>query len=86
MKGWGKSNPKAPPGDEMHGWGEAKPEMDPQRRLWEWVSIMEDEQPLAFNDPRSDSDRSTLCSTPLEQGLLEDVMEVHTPDSKLQAL
>ena len=42
---------------------------------------MEDEQPLAFDDPRSDSERSTLCST-----MAEDVVEVHMPDSELQAL
>ena len=47
---------------------------------------MDDEQPLAFNDPCSDSDRSTLCLALLEPGLLEDVMEVHTLDSELQAL
>ena len=49
------------------------------------ASIMDNEQPLAFDDPRSDSDHSTLCSTPLEPGLPEDVMEVHAPDSELQA-
>ena len=47
---------------------------------------MDDKQPLTFNDLRSDSDCSTLCSTLLEPGLLEDVMEVHAPDSELQAL
>ena len=47
---------------------------------------MDDEQPFTFDNPRSDSDRSTLCSTPLEPGLLEDAMEVHAPDSELQAL
>ena len=47
---------------------------------------MDDEHPLAFDDLRSDSDRSTLCSTPLEPGLLEDVMEVHAPDLELKAL
>ena len=47
---------------------------------------MDDKLPLAFDDPQSDSDHSTLCSTPLEPGLPEDVMEVHVPDSELQAL
>ena len=70
----------------MRGRGEAEPEREPRRQLWEWASIMDDEQPLAFDDPQSDSDRSTLCSTPLEPGLPEDVMEVHAPDSELQAL
>ena len=31
VEGCGKSNPEAPPGDEMHRWGEAKQEMEPQR-------------------------------------------------------
>ena len=86
VKGWGESNPEVPPGDEMRGHGEAEPEMEPRRQSWEWASIMEDEQPLTFDDPQSDSDRSTLCSTPLEPGLLEDVVEVHVPDWELQAL
>ena len=79
VKGRGESNPKTPPGNESRGRGEAKPEMELRRRLWEWASIMEDEQPLA-------SDHSTLCSTPLEPGLPKDVVEVHVPDSELQAL
>ena len=47
---------------------------------------MDDEQPLAFDNLQSDSDCSTLCSTPLEPGLPEDAVEVHVPDSELQAL
>ena len=27
VEGWGESNPKAPPGDEMLRWGEAEPEI-----------------------------------------------------------
>ena len=86
VEGWGESDPRVPPGDEMHRQGESKLEMEPQRRSWEWASIMDDEQPLTFNDPQSDSDCSTLCSTPLEPGLPEDAVEVHAPDSELQAL
>ena len=82
VEGQGESNPEALPGDQMHGWGEAEMEMEPQRRSWEWASIMDDEQPLAFDDPQSDSDHSTL----LEPGLPEDAVEVHMPDSELQAL
>ena len=82
VEGWGESNPEVPPGDEMHGWGEAETEMEPQRQSWEWASIMDDKQPLAFDDPQSDSDRSTL----LEPGLPEDAVEVHALDSELQAL
>ena len=47
---------------------------------------MNAEQPLTFDDPRLDSDHSTLCLTLLALGLPEDAMEVHTPDSELQAL
>ena len=86
VEGRGEPDPKAPPGDETCSRGEAEPEREPRRWSQEWASIMDDEQPLAFNDPQSDSDRSTLCSTPLEPGLPEDVMEVHTPDLELQAL
>ena len=43
---------------------------------------MDDEQPLAFDNPQLDSDHSTLCSAPLEPGLPEDAMEVHVPDSR----
>ena len=86
VEGWGESNPKVPPGNKTCRWGKAKPEMELQRRSQEWASIMEDEQPLTFDDLWSDSDHSTLCLTPLEPGLLEDVVEVHVPDSELQAL
>ena len=47
---------------------------------------MDDEQPLTFNDPWSDFDRSTLYLTPLELGLPEDAVEVHALDLELQAL
>ena len=47
---------------------------------------MDGEQPLTFDDPWSDSDHSTLCSTPLEPGLPEDAVEVYALDSELQAL
>ena len=47
---------------------------------------MDDEQHLAFDDSQSDSERSTLCLTPLESGLLENVVDVHVPDSELQTL
>ena len=47
---------------------------------------MDNEQPLAFDDPQSDSDCSTLYLTPLEPGLPEDAVEVHALDSELQAL
>ena len=47
---------------------------DPWRRLWEWGSVMDEEQPLTFDDPRSDSDttvggHSPVHSTPQVPGL-----------------
>ena len=86
VEGQGEPDPEAQPGNETHSQGETEPEREPRRQSWEWVSIMDDKQPLTFDDPRSDSDCSTLGSTPLEPGLPEDVVEVHTPDSELQAL
>ena len=81
VEGRGGPDPKALPGNEMRSSGEAKPEREWRRRSQEWASIMDDEQPLTFDDPQSNSDCSTLCST-----VVEDVMEVHMPDSELQAL
>ena len=85
-EGRGEPDPKAPPGDETHSWGEAKPQSEPRRWSREWASIMDNEQPLAFDDLWSDSDCPTLGSTLLELGLPEDVVEVLAPDSELQAL
>ena len=82
----GESKPQVPPHNEMHGRDEAEQGMETWRRSWEWASIMDDEQPLTFNDPWSDSDHSILCLTLLEHGLLEDVVEVHVLDLELQAL
>ena len=81
VEGQGDPDPEAPPGNEMQSWGKAEPEGEWRRRLWEWASIMDDEQPLTFDDQRSDSDCCTLCST-----MAEDVVEVHVPDLELQAL
>ena len=86
MEGQGKSNPKVLPHNGMHGRDEAKQGMEPRRRSQEWASIMDEEQPLTFDDLQSDSDHSTLSPTPLEHGLPEDVMEVHALDLELQAL
>ena len=52
---------------------------------------MDDEQPLAFDDPWSDSDatvggHSPVCLTPQEPGLPQDPMEVHAWDSEVEAL
>ena len=81
VEGRGDPDPEAPSGNEMWSRGKAKLEREQRRRSWEWASIMDDEQPLAFDDLWSDSNHSTLCST-----VVEDVVEVHAPDLELQAL
>ena len=70
---------------------EMRPESDPWRQSWEWGSIMEDEQPLTFDNPRSDSDttvsgRSPVRSTLQELGSSQDAVEVHMWDSEVEAL
>ena len=52
---------------------------------------MDDEQPLTFDDPLSDSDatvsgHSPVPSTPQGPGLSQDVVEVHAQDSEVEAL
>ena len=64
---------------------------NPQRQSWEWGSMMDDEQPLTFNDPRSDSDTTVgghfpARSTPQVPGSPQDTMEVHAWDSEVEAL
>ena len=53
--------------------------------------MMDDEQPLTFDDLRSDSDttvsgRLPAHSTPQVPGLPQDAMEVHAWDSEVEAL
>ena len=71
--------------------GETRLEADPQRQSWEWGSMIDDEQPLAFNDPWSDPDttiggRSPVCSTPQVLGSPQDAMKVHAWDSEVEVL
>ena len=71
--------------------GEMEREADPQRRSREWGSILDNEEPLAFEDPWSDSNTtvsgcSPVCLTPQEPGSPQDVMEVHTQDSEVEVL
>ena len=71
--------------------GEMGLEANPQRQSQEWGSIMDDEQPLAFDDPRLDSDatvsgRFPVHSTPQELGSSQDAVEVHVQDSEVEAL
>ena len=52
---------------------------------------MDDEQPLTFDDPRSDSDttvggHSPAHLTPQVLGSPQDAMEVHAWDSEVEAL
>ena len=53
--------------------------------------MMDDEQPLTFDDPWSDSDttvsgHSPACLTPQVLGLPQDAVEVHAWDSEVEAL
>ena len=55
--------------------GKTKQEVEPwgQRQSWEWGSIMEEEESLAFDDPQSDSNttvggHSPVRLTPQELG------------------
>ena len=66
-------------------------EADPQRQSQEWGSIMDDEQPLAFDDLWSDSDAtiggySPVHSTPQVPRWSQDTVEVHAWDSEVEAL
>ena len=81
VEGQGDTDPKATSGDETWSRGKAVPERERRRWLREWAFIMDDKQTLTFDDPRSNFDHSTLCST-----ILEDIVEVHVPHSELQAL
>ena len=74
--------------------GKTEQEVEPQgrRQLWELGSIMDEEEPLAFDDPWSDSDATVGgCSpvrlTPQELGSpQETAVEVHEWDSEVEAL
>ena len=71
--------------------GETGLETNPQRQSWEWGSIMDDEQPLTFDNPWSDSDttvsdHSPACLTPQVPGSPQDTVEVHAWDSEVEAL
>ena len=71
--------------------GETGLEADPLRQLREWGSIMDDEQPLAFNDPQSDSDATVGGRSPAHLTLQvlwspQDAVEVHAQDSEVEAL
>ena len=64
---------------------------DPWRRSQEWGSMMDNEQPLAFDDPQSDSDTMVSGCSPAHltsqvPGSPQDAMEVHVWDSEVEAL
>ena len=64
---------------------------NPQRRSWEWGSMIDNEQPLAFDDLRSDSDTMVGGCSPAHltlqvPGSPQDAMEVHAQDSEVEAL
>ena len=83
---WEKEDPA-----DLGEQGETGLEAYPRRQSQEWGSIMDDEQPLAFDDPWSDSDttvggRSPAHLTPQVPGLPQDTVEVHSRDSEVEAL
>ena len=66
-------------------------EANPWRQSQEWGSMMDDEQPLTFDNPQSNSDTtiggcSPACSTPQVPGSPQDALEVHVWDSEVEAL
>ena len=93
-EGRGEADPKLLSNGTALEQGETELEVKPrgQLRLWEWGSIMDDKEPLAFDNPRSDSNatvggRSPVRLTPQEPGSpQETAMEVHTWDSEVEAL
>ena len=71
--------------------GEMGLEADPWRQSWEWGSIMDDEQPLSFDNQQLDSDTtvggcSSARSTLQVPRLPQDAVEVHAWDSEVEAL
>ena len=85
----GKQEGDEPEGDE-HEEAEGQGEADP--RSQKWGSIMDNEEPLTFDDPQSDSDttvggRSPVCLTPqVLESPQETAIEVHAWDSEVEAL
>ena len=89
-----EANPKPSSSSMGFKQGEVERKAKPRKqwRLQEWGSIMDEEEPLAFDDLHSDSDAtvggcSPVCLTPQEPGSpQETAVEVHTLDSELEAL
>ena len=93
-EGQGETGPESPSGGAALEKGEPKQKTKPQRqqRSWELGSIMDEEEPLTFYDPWSDSDATAGgCSpvrlTPQELGLpRETTVEVHVRESEVEEL
>ena len=91
-EGWGEADPEPPSSSVALEQGKTELEVEPQQQSWEWGAIMDDEEPLAFDNPRSDSDatvggRSPVRSTLQELGVpQETAIKVHTWDSEVEAL
>ena len=71
--------------------GETGLEAEPQRQSLEWGSMIDNEQPLTFDDLWPDSNtmiggHSPVCLTPQVPGSPQDAMEVHVWDSEVKAL
>ena len=60
-------DPKSPSSGTAPEKGETELEVEPRgrRQSWEWGSIMDDEEPLTFDDPWSDSDATVGGHSPV---------------------
>ena len=93
-EGQEEADPKSPPGSMALKQGKTEQEVKPwgRQRSQEWGSIMDEEEPLTFDNPQSDSDTTVGgCSpvrlTPQEPGPpQETAVEVHAQDSEVEAL
>ena len=93
-KGQGEADPESPSSGAVLKQGETELEVKPrgQQQSQEWGSIMDDEEPLGFDDPQSDSDTTVGGHSPVHSTLLEPelpqemAVKVHARDSEVEAL
>ena len=72
-EGQGEVGPKSPSNGTVLEQGKTEQEVEPrgQRRSWEWGSIMDEEEPLTFDDLWLDSDATVGGRTPVRSTLQE---------------
>ena len=94
MEEHGEANPEPSSGSAGLKQGEMEQEAEPWRRRqsWEWGSIMDEEEPLTFDELRSDSNATVGGHSPVHSTLQElgspqeTAVEVHMWDSEVEAL